>query len=191
MPLVLAGAEWEAVESGLVQRAELLDAILRDVYGPRKLVREGVVARPVPLVPSRLPTALRGRPGGPHPYAALLFRRFGPGTADGSFHVVSDRGQNPSGYGYALENRAALGRALPSLFRQAGVHRLEGFFQSLRRGLAEAAPPDARDPFMVCSRPAPITKPIPSKRISQVTWGIPLVRGGDLVPGTAASISLP
>jgi uncharacterized circularly permuted ATP-grasp superfamily protein/uncharacterized alpha-E superfamily protein len=181
IPLVFSSVEWEAVESGLVQRAELLDAVLRDVYGPRKLVREGVL--PALFLWSH-PGFLRPCVGGPAArnrmlrcYSADLAR-----GSDGSFRVVSDRGQNPSGYGYALENRAALGRAMPSLFRQAGVHRLEAFFQSLRRGLVEAAPPGTRDPFLVLLSPGADNETYSEQAYLASYLGIPLVRGGDLMP---------
>ena len=41
MPLLIDGAEWQALKAGLVQRAELLEAVLADAYGPANLVREG------------------------------------------------------------------------------------------------------------------------------------------------------
>jgi uncharacterized circularly permuted ATP-grasp superfamily protein/uncharacterized alpha-E superfamily protein len=181
VPLVLSSAEWVEVERGLVQRAELLDAVLRDVYGPRKLVREGVL--PALFLWSH-PGFLRPCVGGPAAQSRML-RSYSADLArgiDGSYRVVSDRGQNPSGYGYALENRAALGRAMPSLFRQAGVHRLEAFFQSLRRGLAEAAPPGAQDPFMVLLSPGSENETYSEQAYLASYLGIPLVRGGDLVP---------
>ncbi len=181
VPLVLSSAEWVEVERGLIQRAELLDAVLRDVYGARKLVREG--ALPALFLWSH-PGFLRPCVGGPAAHARML-RCYSADLArgtDGRFRVVSDRGQNPSGYGYALGNRAALGRAMPSLFRQAGVHRLEGFFQSLRRGLAEAAPPGARDPFMVLLSPGSENETYSEQAYLASYLGIPLVRGGDLVP---------
>jgi uncharacterized alpha-E superfamily protein len=49
--------------------------------------------------------------------------------------VVSDRTQAPSGSGYALENRIALSRALPDIYRAFNVERLAGFFQEFRAGL--------------------------------------------------------
>jgi uncharacterized circularly permuted ATP-grasp superfamily protein/uncharacterized alpha-E superfamily protein len=181
VPLVLSSAEWVEVERGLIQRAELLDAVLRDVYGPRKLVREG--ALPALFLWSH-PGFLRPCAGGPAAQARML-RCYSADLArgsDGGFRIVSDRGQNPSGYGYALENRAALGRAMPSLFRQAGVHRLEAFFQALRRGLAEAAPPGANDPFMVLLSPGAENETYSEQAYLASYLGIPLVRGGDLVP---------
>src|SRR6516165_10602242 len=41
LPLLIDAAEWQALKAGLVQRAELLEAVLADAYGPANLVREG------------------------------------------------------------------------------------------------------------------------------------------------------
>ena len=43
IPVLLTSNEWRAIEHGLVQRAELLEAILADLYGPHTLVRRGLV----------------------------------------------------------------------------------------------------------------------------------------------------
>src|SRR5215472_13833733 len=41
IPLLIEPTEWQTLKTGLVQRAELLEAILADAYGPAGLVREG------------------------------------------------------------------------------------------------------------------------------------------------------
>src|SRR5712671_7688723 len=41
VPLLIDAAEWQELKAGLIQRAELLEAILGDIYGPANLVREG------------------------------------------------------------------------------------------------------------------------------------------------------
>src|SRR5262249_32160211 len=38
VPLLIDGAEWQALKAGLVQRAQLLEAVLADAYGPANLV---------------------------------------------------------------------------------------------------------------------------------------------------------
>src|SRR5262245_52665307 len=43
VPLLIAASEWQALEAGLIERAELLEAVLADAYGPARLVREGRV----------------------------------------------------------------------------------------------------------------------------------------------------
>jgi uncharacterized circularly permuted ATP-grasp superfamily protein/uncharacterized alpha-E superfamily protein len=181
IPLILESKEWEASERGLIQRAELLDAILRDVYGPRRLVREGLL--PALFLYSH-PGFQRACSGNPSIQQRML--RFYSADmvrdSDGGFRVVSDRGQNPSGYGYALENRSVLSRTLPSLFRQSGVHRLDGFFQSFRKSLVEAAPPGVRDPFVVLLSPGPENETYFEQAYLASYLGLPLVRGSDLTP---------
>jgi uncharacterized circularly permuted ATP-grasp superfamily protein/uncharacterized alpha-E superfamily protein len=181
VPMILESAEWETVERGLIQRAELLDAVLRDVYGPRRLMREGLL--PALFLYSN-PGFQRACVGSPaiqqrmlRFYSADMMR-----GADGGFRVISDRGQNPSGYGYALENRSVLSRTFPSLFRQSGVHRLDGFFRSFRRSLAEAAPPGVHDPFAVLLSPGPDNETFFEQAYLASYLGLPLVRGGDLTP---------
>ena len=43
IPVLLTSSEWSAIEQGLIQRAELLDAVLADLYGPRRLIQRGVL----------------------------------------------------------------------------------------------------------------------------------------------------
>ncbi|MCS0495324.1 circularly permuted type 2 ATP-grasp protein [Ancylobacter sp. MQZ15Z-1] len=134
LPLVIDGEEWRALERGLIQRAQLLEGVLADLYGEANLVRSG--ALPAAVVAGS-PEFLRPMVGvDPHGgsflriYAADLGR--GP---DGRWWVLSDRTQSPSGAGYALENRIAIARALPELARSLNVVRLAGYFQALRAGL--------------------------------------------------------
>jgi hypothetical protein len=41
VPVLIEATEWRAVAAGLVQRAELLEAVAADLYGPNRLVAEG------------------------------------------------------------------------------------------------------------------------------------------------------
>jgi uncharacterized circularly permuted ATP-grasp superfamily protein len=40
-PMLIGPAEWQLLERGLVQRARLLNAILADMYGPQRALKEG------------------------------------------------------------------------------------------------------------------------------------------------------
>ena len=131
-PLVITGAEWQVIAAGVAQRAQLLNAVLGDIYGPGRLVREGALpAAAITGSPDYL-RPLQGTNGAGQlqTYAADLGR--GP---DGRWWILGDKTQAPSGAGYALENRLALGRAFPDLFRTMNVERLAAFFQSFRTGL--------------------------------------------------------
>lgn len=134
VPFLIEPSEWRHLEEGLIQRARLLDAILGDAYGGGRLAAQG--ALPAAILagnPEFLRPLVGSEPVGGHHlriYAADVGR--GP---DGSWWVVSDRTQAPSGAGYALENRIALARALPDVYRAFRVQRLAGFFQAFRAGL--------------------------------------------------------
>ncbi|WAC27844.1 circularly permuted type 2 ATP-grasp protein [Ancylobacter sp. SL191] len=134
LPLVIDGAEWRAIEHGIIQRAQLLESVLGDIYGPGNLVQSGALpAAAIMGSPDFLRPLVDVDPHGGsflRIYAADIGR--GP---DGQWWVISDRTQSPSGAGYALENRIAISRALPDLSRSLNVVRLAGYFQALRAGL--------------------------------------------------------
>jgi uncharacterized circularly permuted ATP-grasp superfamily protein/uncharacterized alpha-E superfamily protein len=134
MPVVLGQAEFRNLEQGIIQRAEILERLLADLYGPADLVRGGVLpAAAVAGSPEFLRSLVGVTPAGGH---YLHFCAFDLGRGpDGGWWVLGDRTQAPSGAGYALENRIALSRALPEVYRGLSVERLAGFFQEFRAAL--------------------------------------------------------
>jgi len=134
IPLIIEPGDWRQLEAGLIQRAELLEAVLADSYGPGTLTRDGRL--PAALIAGN-PEFLRPLvgiepPGGAH----LRFYAVDVGRgADGRWWVLNDRAQAPSGAGYAIENRLALSRAIPDIYRTARVERVAPFFQALQAEL--------------------------------------------------------
>lgn len=43
VPLIISGEEWREIEAGLLQRAELLNMILADLYGSRELTKKNLL----------------------------------------------------------------------------------------------------------------------------------------------------
>src|SRR5690242_8024422 len=43
LPVLLTAEEWQTIERGLEQRARLFDALLRDLYGPQRVLLDGVL----------------------------------------------------------------------------------------------------------------------------------------------------
>ncbi|MBK5567393.1 circularly permuted type 2 ATP-grasp protein, partial [Ensifer sp. SSB1] len=127
IPVLIDEKEWAAVSQGLVQRAELLEKVVADIYGENRLVREGLL--PPALVASN-PEFLRPLVGvKPADGHFLHFVSFEIGRGpDGNWWVLSDRTEAPSGAGFALENRVATTRAFSNLYAETHVHRLAGFF---------------------------------------------------------------
>ncbi len=177
IPFLIDPNEWRELEAGLIQRAKLLNAIVQDIYGPQRLLRENLL--PAPLVFGN-PNFLRPMhgiepPGGTH----LNFLAFDIARApDQRWWVLSDRTQAPSGAGYALENRVVLGRTLPNIFRGAQVHRLAEFFQSLSDNLVAIT--GKEDPMIVLMTPGPHNETFFEHAYLARYLGFPLVEGADL-----------
>lgn len=134
VPVILGGAEWETICEGLAERADLLDAILADLYGPGRLVSEGHL--PAELVagnPQWLRPMVGVEPRGGH-YLHYIAFEIGR-SPDGSWFVLGDRTQAPSGAGFALENRMATSRVFPEVFSGEHIHRLAGFFRDFRSAI--------------------------------------------------------
>ncbi len=131
IPVLIDEKEWAHVSQGLVQRAELLEKVVADIYGENRLVREGLL--PPALVASN-PEFLRPLVGvKPADGHFLHFVSFEIGRGpDGNWWVLSDRTEAPSGAGFALENRVATTRAFSNLYAESHVHRLAGFFGEFR-----------------------------------------------------------
>jgi len=179
IPLLISHDEWTDIQAGLAQRAELLDLVLADLYGPQELIRKGLL--PLELVYAH-PGFLRPCVGMMQPgrrnlivYSGNLAR--GP---DGRMWLLEDRTQAPSGAGYALENRSVMTRILPSLFRECHVQRLARFFHGLRSGLAAIAPAHRDDPRVVVLTPGPLNETYFEHAYLASYLGFPLVQGDDL-----------
>ena len=152
LPLLLGASEFELLEVGLAQRASLIEAVLRDVYGPQTMLSEGrippalVYANPAFLRPCRGLVAEAGQHL--HAYAAELMR--GP---DGQWQVVADRTADAAGVAYVLENRRALSRAIPELFRAHPPRRLGSFFDAWQDMLQRLVPDGTDRPGLALLTP--------------------------------------
>lgn len=134
VPLIIGEDEWQTISHGLVQRADLLEKVMGDIYGDNHLVARGVLP---PELIARNPEFLRPvvgiKPASGH-YLHFCAFELGRGP-DGGWWVLGDRTQAPSGAGFALENRVATTRALSDIYSQMHVHRLAGFFRDFRDAL--------------------------------------------------------
>lgn len=135
VPLLIDTDEWSGIERGVVQRAELLETILEDLYGAATFVRRGLI--PAPLVTGS-PFFLRPLvglepPGGHHLHFIAIDLGRGP---NGEWRVLADHLRTPTGAGYALENRLAVSRTLGGLQGRLNVRRHAPFFAAFREGLA-------------------------------------------------------
>ncbi|HTS16988.1 MAG TPA: circularly permuted type 2 ATP-grasp protein [Verrucomicrobiae bacterium] len=179
IPLLLPPAEWAQLETALIQRARLLNLVLADIYGPQRLVREGLLPASLLFANPGFLRACHGIrvPGGIylHLHGVDMAR-----SANGQWWTLADRTQSPSGTGYALENRIVLRRSLPEAFRDCQVQRLASFFRAQRETLTALAPPGAHHPQVVLLTPGPYNETYFEHAYLARYLGFPLVEGGDL-----------
>ena len=179
IPLIIEPGEWRQLEAGLIQRAELLEAVLGGFLRPGERSR-ATAALPAALIAGN-PEFLRPLvgvepPGGAH----LRFYAVDVGRgADGRWWVLNDRAQAPSGAGYAIENRLALSRAIPDIYRATRVERVAPFFQALQAELfALNRHDDARIGLLT---PGPMNETYFEHAYLARYLGLLLVEGEDLV----------
>ncbi len=180
VPVLMTSEEWSTIERGLIQRAELLNLILADLYGPRTLIARGLLPPEIAYAhPGFLLPCAGVRPAGNSylPLYAVDLAR----APDGGVWVIGDRTQAPSGSGYALENRIVLSRVIPSLYRDSHVHQLALFFRALRTTLSSLAPQRRDNPRIVLLTPGPGNEAYFEHAYLANYLGFLLVQGEDLM----------
>jgi uncharacterized circularly permuted ATP-grasp superfamily protein/uncharacterized alpha-E superfamily protein len=179
LPLILDDHEWAGLEAGLVQRAELLDAILADLYGARRLLSRQHLPPEAIFDHDEYLRPLVGTHGLASQRLFLVAADLGRDSS-GRWKVISDRTQAPSGAGYAMQNRRVVSRVMPEIYQQANLHRLTPFFQAMRLALVDAAPGAVEDPRVVVLSPGTLSETAFDQAFVSSLLGFPLLEGSDL-----------
>lgn len=136
-PVLISPSEWRKLEQALSQRARLMDAILHDIYGEQRLMREGLI--PPELVFAD-PTYLRPCQGivsnaGPLRFFAADLAR----DHNGQWRVIDSHSETLAGIGFAVANRVVHSHVTGDWFRHCNAVRLAPFFQNLQSALTTHA----------------------------------------------------
>jgi uncharacterized circularly permuted ATP-grasp superfamily protein/uncharacterized alpha-E superfamily protein len=137
IPLIISPEEWAFLETGVIQRARLLSAMLDDLYGEQRLLQSGhippqlVLGDPAFLRPLSGSSAGRGR----LTYCAFDVAR----DASGAWRVVDTHTETLAGLGFALANRIVHSRVASDLFLVSRALRLAPFFTALQSELVARA----------------------------------------------------
>jgi uncharacterized circularly permuted ATP-grasp superfamily protein/uncharacterized alpha-E superfamily protein len=178
IPVILGEDEWREISDGLVERADLLEYVLRDFYGENTLVGSGQL--PATLLSQNpawlLPMVGMSRQEG-HLLNTLSFE-IGRGP-DGKWWVISDMIEAPSTAGFAIENRIAMSRVFPNFFKSANIHRLAGFFQDFRQTLVDLKA--QVDGEIALLTPGPLNQNYAEHAYMARYLGLLLVEGEDLI----------
>ncbi len=176
MPLVFPPEVWSAIETGIKQRARLIEAVLDDVYGTQETLKRGLI--PPELVfsdPAYLRACQNIRPasGRIQFFAADLTR--GP---DGKWRIVDVHVETPAGIGYALANRTVLAHVSGDMFGASKAVRLAPFFQQMQDALLHRT--GRPDPTIALLTPGPRHNDFFSHAYLARYLGLLLVEGADL-----------
>lgn len=179
LPAIVPGDEWSRVERALDQRARLLDAVIRDLHGPQKFLKD----RWLP------PEAVYAHPGFVRAFhhlrpaseqALTLYSAELARLPEGGWQVMADRSEAPPGAAFALENRIVTSRAMPQVMHRVGVKRLAPFFVRLVNALKQRGSRPSESLRVVLLTPGP-RHPLYFEDIYLARYlNLTLVEGGDL-----------
>ncbi|PFG40076.1 putative circularly permuted ATP-grasp superfamily protein [Georgenia soli] len=180
LPVLVDELEWQRLERGLRQRAGLLDQVLTDLYGERRLLTSGLLPPEIVLAHPGFVRAAHGiTVPGPHQlfHTATDLAR----NADGAWTVLTDRTDVPLGMGYVMADRRVVAEALAGPYRASRTRRVGPFYAALYDALLGAAPSAARDdPRVAVLAPGPAAPTAFDHGYLALLLGVPLVEGGDL-----------
>ncbi len=180
VPRLISRAEWTSLEVGLTQRVNALNLFLKDVYGPRAILRENIVPEELILRNPYYRPEMIGRRA-PHDIwvhiAGIDIVRVG----EDAFYVLEDNARTPSGVSYMLENREVTMRLIPDLFARHRVAPVDDYPDQLLACLRSVTPrPSANDASIVLLTPGPFNSAYYEHSFLADKLGVELVEGRDL-----------
>lgn len=176
IPVVLGEADWQTLERALVQRVRLAEGVLRDVYGPQRLLRERVLSPSLVFGSDEFLWAAAQWPRRP-PRFVTTYAIDVARDAEGRWILLTDQTDAPTGLGWAVASRFALAQALGGVFLETGVHRLGGYLAQLDDALLDAAGDRGR---AVLLSPGPADPSYFSHAFLARYLGVPLIETADL-----------
>jgi uncharacterized circularly permuted ATP-grasp superfamily protein len=180
IPRVIPNSEWQHLEDGLTQRITALNLFLHDIYHEQNILRDKVIPKEVVYSAKHYRKEFVGidipRDIYIHICGSDLIR-----DADGSYLVLEDNGRCPSGVSYMLENREAMKRTFPNLYRRNGVRPVNDYPAELLRTLQYIAPHENPNPVCVVLTPGVYNSAYFEHAFLAREMGIEIVEGRDLV----------
>ncbi|MEZ6040815.1 MAG: circularly permuted type 2 ATP-grasp protein [Planctomycetaceae bacterium] len=179
IPLVFAESAWQSLSLKLAQRARLMEALLSDLFGDQRLLKERII--PPDLVfghPAWYPVYQQLYASG-HRFLDYYVSDLARDT-DGKWWVTGDRVKSPFGLGYSLENRIVTSRMLSGILRKVPVKRLAPFYATMKEQLRQLAPRFRDNPRIVLWSKGPKSRSYFEDSYLSRYLGYTLAEGGDL-----------
>ena len=179
LPRVISASEWRQLEIGLTQRLKALNLFLADVYGPARIVEDGVIPVEVVRGCPQYRVEMRGFEA-PHGVWVAVCGSDLVRTNEG-FKVLEDNLRVPSGVAYMLANRKAVKASFRRLYRSSRVQDIEHYGRVLLTTLQELAPGEISDPSIALLTPGVYNSAFYEHMFLAREIGAELVEGRDLL----------
>jgi uncharacterized circularly permuted ATP-grasp superfamily protein len=180
VPRIFLADEWTRLSEGLVQRVEAINAFLDDIYGARKILDAGILPPDLIFGNAQFRPEIAGmRP--PHGIWAHICGIDLVRTGPDDFFVLEDNARTPSGVSYMLENREAMLRLCPELFREFRVAAVDSYPDRLLETMKSVAPHGVANPVCVVLTPGHYNSAYYEHSFLADSMGIELVEAADLV----------
>jgi len=180
LPRIIPAAEWAPLEAGLKQRLRALNAFLADLYGPQRVLKDGVVPPELVYRGKDFRREIHGivPPLGVYVHVAGidLVR-----DENGRYLVLEDNLRTPSGVSYMIENRIVERRTLPEFFARYRVRRVEHYPALLLQALRELSPRGKENAVVVLLTPGIYNSAYFEHTFLAREMGVELAEGRDLV----------
>ena len=179
IPRVITPAEWQQIETGVVQRVRALNMFLHDIYHDRKVLADKVVPAELVLKNAGYCEAMVGFDVPFNTYVHIC------GTdivrdETGAFLVLEDNARTPSGVAYVVENRHMSLRVMSDLMTGLRVRGVDEYGLRLHNAMTEIAPAGVDDPQVVVLSPGIFNSAYFEHVFLAREMGVPLVEGRDL-----------
>lgn len=132
LPRVITAQEFRTLDEGLVQRVDALNLFLKDVYGDKKIIRDGIVPEDFVFAGSGYLPQCEGfvPPKGVYSHISGIDL---VQAKDGSWFILEDNLRIPSGASYPLIARELCRRCSPETFSGNAIVDNRNYAQLLRQ----------------------------------------------------------
>jgi uncharacterized circularly permuted ATP-grasp superfamily protein/uncharacterized alpha-E superfamily protein len=178
LPQVFTPEEWELLERGIRQRIKAFELFLRDIYGPKEILRAGLLpVQPVlgSIYYQRTAHGLRPADDAFLHLCGLSVTRLPNGEFAAKHHYFS----NASGISYMIQNRRAIARVIPQSFQDFSIRSISDAPVDILEVLRSFS--ENPDPTVVLLSSGPGSAVYSEHSFLARRMGIPLVQGGDLL----------
>jgi uncharacterized circularly permuted ATP-grasp superfamily protein len=180
LPRILSAGEWDLLRRGLEQRVKALNLYIKDIYGPREVLRAGILPADLIYQNPVFRPEMSGQKVPHNIYVHVAGIDIVRVDAE-NFYVLEDNARTPSGVSYMLENREIMMRLFPELFSRHRIAPVDNYPDELLATLKSVAPERApSDPNVALLTPGIYNSAYYEHSFLADKLGIELVEGRDL-----------